>query len=260
MSAINENSCSDSDQNPGGLSFDKETRSILFEKLHNAFSLHSRLKQSQNISREVDEFIDCLECIADSIGFYRKYGVEKQQRRRERIESIANHLDGIIDQLKHLDRSAIEYVLMFVWNNPPDHIDKCPPEMQIHLANRAENTAFDIVAGKTVMDELLTYSLNIRNAAKTLPKCLGDLPSLSRYERSPFYPQLGMSIELENLFYKYKIKFTVTNTGLAADCLREIYNLAGLQIDRVVYWLKSARESERSSKNCYYLPQKAHEK
>ncbi|MBS0587934.1 MAG: hypothetical protein JSS37_08215 [Proteobacteria bacterium] len=228
--------------------FDKETRSMLFKKLHKAIVLQGNGNCSDNVELLINEIIDRIEMCACYSTLYKKWAPGTQQRRRERIESIANHLDGIIDQLNKLDTEAIKYILMSAYRNPPAYIGKYSPDQLVILANRAENTAWSIFHNDTVMNDLLAYASNFREAAKTLP--MHKLDS----------PEFGIAVELELLFRKYGIKFTVTNTGLAADCLREIYNLAGLQIDRVDYWLKRARDSEHPLKNCYSLPQKTHEK
>ncbi|TXI35671.1 MAG: hypothetical protein E6Q59_10505 [Nitrosomonas sp.] len=228
------------------LVLDTETRLLLTKKLNRAIASQDKYLSEKEIQSEVNKFIDSVELISNSIGFYRKFRIDKQQRRKERLESIANHLDGIIDQIKALDRNAIIYASMTVWKNPPPRIEKCS---SLEISNQAENTAFDIASGDSVIiKELSAYAFNVREAARTLPKCIGDKPMAANYERSLEKPELGMAVELENLFHKYRIKFTITNTGLAADCLRAIYCLSGLGIDRVDYWLKRACESPFSSR------------
>jgi len=233
---------------PDDLFFDNETRSKLYVKLHKAIVSQGNRNGSGNVESLVNKMIDQMEMCYGYYTFHEKWSPETQQRRRERIESIANHLDGIIDQLKKLDLEAINYILMSAYRNPPAYIGKYSPEELVILANRAENTAWNIFHGESVMNDLLSYAINFREAARTLPRHRLDSP------------ELGMAVELECLFHEYGVMFSVTNTGLAADCLREIYKLASLEIDRVDYWLKRARESKYSSKNRFYPPQNTHEK
>ena len=65
---------------------------------------------------------------------------------------------------------------------------------------------------------------------------------------------------LEREFFKLKIKFIASNSSLAAECLRAIYILGGLNIDRVDYWLKQARDHYDSQMNFIDMLRKRNEK
>lgn len=51
-----------------------------------------------------------LEGYANGIIQYQQIEPESQQRRRERIESLASHIEGAIEQLKQLDSAAFGFV------------------------------------------------------------------------------------------------------------------------------------------------------
>ncbi len=116
---MSDNNKSDYESGYDDLIFDSEIRSILAKKLNKAITSQNQFLSAEDIHSKVNEVIDSIELISNSIGFYRKFKIDKQHRRKERLESIANHLDGIIDQLTALDQPAIIYALTTIWSDPP---------------------------------------------------------------------------------------------------------------------------------------------
>ncbi len=53
---------------------------------------------------------------------------------------------------------------------------------------------------------------------------------------------MSTAMAVEKLFWDEGLRFTTSNNGLAAECLRAVYQLGGLNIDRVDYWLKKAQD------------------
>jgi len=237
------------------LRFGKETRVRLSEKLHKAIVQQDRLKRPNDIEFEIDVLIGCMEGFAEFIPSIKRLLPEKQQRRQERINSLASHVEGIIDQLKEIDSAALCYSI-YSGINETAKKDNLP-----NLIEYGSDFMFKVEAIKDNenLEDLAAFALGLRKAARELPK-----HSLNASGKDyPWYAQgaeLGVALGLERLFFQNKIKFIASNSSLAAECLRAIYILGGLDIDRVDYWLKQAIEHYDSSVNLHKRFQKHNEK
>lgn len=230
------------------LKFDQLTKESLLARLKKAFEKSENKHDSVGRS---ELLISILEGFSESYHVFDQFKPEPQERRRDRLISIANHLKGIVDQLRMLDGAAAEYACFLSFNEllkleKPDHVT---PDTW---------TFDDMVACASFNDSLpetlTAFENGIRAAEKALP--------LHSYNTSGKYanwysapPQLSMALALERQFWEFGLKFTITNTGLAADCLRAIYKHTEIKadpddkFDRVDYWLKQARDHKDSMFN-----------
>lgn len=237
------------------LRFDRETRIRLSQKLHKAIAQQGRLKRPDDIEFETDVLIGCMEGFAEFIPSIKQLLPEKQQRRQERINSLASHVEGIVDQLKEIDSAALCYSLYSGLNevakkdNLPDSI-KYDWDFMLEVESIKNNENLGV---------LTAFALGLRKAARELPK-----HSLNASGKDyPWYAQgaeLGTALALERLLFQNGIKFISSNSSLAAECLRAIYILGGLDIDRVDYWLKQAIDHYDSSINIHKRLQKHDDK
>lgn len=230
------------------LRFDASTKTRLKRKLSSSITLREPFSRDCDIEFEVNVIIKIMEGLAESIPAVERMKPEKHQRRQERINSLASHLDGIIEQIKALDTPALTYVLHSAG-------EEATGSDQDHslMAYYAET-----LKDSDEIRELKAFSLGLRKASKELPK-----HSLNQSGKNlPWYAlgaELGTALALEKLFFENGIKFTTSNTGLAGECLSAIYTLGGLNIDRVDYWLKQAKDHHDSMTSIMKRSQKSHE-
>lgn len=209
-----------------------------------------RKARSNAVHDDSTLFISRIENTADYLIALQELQPESQQRRRERLTSIANHLDAALDQIKQLDSAALGFA---VWRGFEElatskgESNTFPSGMkgvEIAYSFREEN-----------LNHLATAALGIRKAAE-------ELPPHSMNSSGKDYPWWSLPVELaaamsiERIFWEYQLEFTVSDSGFAADCLREVYGLSGMQIDRVSYWLKNAKEHHDSMFNVMQRLQK----
>lgn len=237
------------------LRFGKETRIRLSEKLHKAIVQQRRLKRPDDIEFETDVLIGCMEGLTEFILSIKQLQPEKQQRRQERINSLASHVEGIVDQLKEIDSAALCYSIYSGLNETAKK-DNLPNSIEYGLDFMFK---VESIKDNENLEDLAAFALGLRKAARELPK-----HSLNTSGKDyPLYAQgaeLGTTLGLERLFSQNKIKFIASNSSLAAECLRAIYILGSLDIDRVDYWLRQAIDHYDSSINFHRRSQKHNEK
>lgn len=223
------------------LRFDEATRKRLSDLFTAAYK--GRDFFPDTIEFEVEVTLGLLERYAAVIPEFQKFQPEAQKRRRDRAESLAIHLEGVIEQLKQLDDAALGFLarrgfeeVSELSGQPvefPDGIQACIEAFQWREDNIQALTAF---------------AFGVR-------KALNDLPQHPLNTSGKDYPmyavpkELFIAMSIEDLFWRQKLNFTTSDSGFAAECLRAVYQLGGLDIDRVDYWLKQARDHEDSAAN-----------
>lgn len=224
------------------LEFDSVTKEMLYKRLFSA--LKDQYTDQSSLDDTVVVIIGSMCGFAEYIVGLEKSKPERQQRRQERINSLATHMEGIIEQIKALDSPALGYAIYRGY----DEISK-----DGDIPNPFEPGLDSILQAEITQDskniEILTkFALGMRKAVRDLPKHSLNT-SGKDYSMYSQNVQLGPALALEDLFFRTGVKFTTSNSGLAAECLRAIYNLAGLDIDRVDYWLKRALDHPDSMKS-----------
>jgi hypothetical protein len=241
----------DTDGNPSRLCFDKTTRDRLAKLFSNAFK--GRDLSPDEIELEVTVTLHTLEQYASAIPLYEQIQPESQQRRRERIESLAAHLEGALEQLKSLDSAALGFI---AWR-AKDEMSKTlgtPNDFPSGL-----KAAIEAVSWREANISAITaFALGLRKSASELPQ-----HSLNTSGKEyPWYSlpkELSTAMAVERLFWENGFRFTIANSGLAAECLRAVFQLGGLHIDRVDYWLKQARDHSDSMSSFNKRMQKRNE-
>ncbi|SFF19578.1 hypothetical protein [Nitrosomonas sp. Nm166] len=229
------------------LRLDSKTRKILSRKLKEAMQATFSEELPVDYDFEVLVMVGILERTAEGILWSQEIElrIENQQRRRERVESLAIHIEGAIEQLKQIDTAALGFI---AWRG-------------FEEISKAEGVPNEFPSGmEAVMNAELWRESNISamtNFALGIRKAIAELPLLpSRNEGkdTPLYAlskELSAAVMVERLFLERGLNFTISNSGLAAECLRAVYTLAELDIDRVDYWLKKARDRYDSMTSYY---------
>jgi hypothetical protein len=221
---------------PEDLSFDDTTRDNLSKKLREAMEKTFPNRHPDDNDFEISVILGILETQANAIILYKQIEPEGQQRRRERVESLAAHIEGAIEQLKQLDSAALGFV---AWRG-------------FEEISKAEGSPNKFPSGDAATHEVFfwresnilamtNFALGVRKAASELPLHAINRPAkdLPRYALPK---ELSIAMAVERLFWEEGLEFTTSNTGLAAACLRAVYQLGGLNIDRVDYWLRGAQD------------------
>jgi hypothetical protein len=216
--------------------FDDKTRNILSEKLIEAMKKTFPDRPPEYNDFEISIILKILEGYAYGIIRYQQIEPEGQQRRRERIESLAAHIEGAIEQLKQLDSAALGFV---AWRGFEEisTAEGLPNEFPSGDAATCEVYFWR----ESNISAMSNFALGVRKAAAELPQHAmntsgKDLPWWSLPK------ELSTAMAVEKLFWDERLEFTISNNGLAAECLRAVYQLGGLNIDRVDYWLEKARD------------------
>lgn len=220
------------------LCFDKTTRDRLTKLFRDAHK--GRNLSPAEVEFEVTVILRTLEQYASAIPLYEQFQPESQQRRRERIESLAAHLEGALEQLKNLDSAALGFI---AWR-AKDEMSKTlgtPNDFPSGLKAAVEAVSWR----EANISAITAFSLGLRKSASELPQ-----HSLNTSGKDyPWYSlpkELSTAMAVERLFWENNLSFTVSNNGFAAECLRAVFQLGGLHIDRVDYWLRQARDHSDS--------------
>lgn len=225
---------------PEVLPFDDTTRDNLSEKLRKAMEKTFPNRRPEDNDFEISVILRILEGYANGITRYQQIEPESQQRRRERIESLAAHIEGAIEQLKQLDSAALGFV---AWRGF-EEISKAEGLPNVFSSGDAATHEVYFWRESNIL-AMTNFALGVRKAAAELPLHAINKPA----EDLPWYAlpkELSTAMAVEKLFWDEGLKFTTSNNGLAAECLRAVYQLGGLNIDRVDYWLKKARDHSDS--------------
>ncbi len=224
---------------PQRLRFDDLTRGRLLERLRKAI-----IKSGNNYDcdRRSELLVSIFEGFSESNISLSRYALERQDRRRERLASIASHIEAIQMQLSLLDDAAKEYTCFICFNEliraeNPNHKTPDTYNLEDMLASASLNE---------LLPQLLrAYSSGIKEAERSLPFHSNNQSG----KDLPWYkvkPQLALALALEKAFFDHRIKYSTTLTGLAAECLRAIYSHSSFEVDRVDYWLKQAKDHHDS--------------
>lgn len=178
---------------------------------------------------EAEIFIRILENFATAIPMFEKYNSPKQQKRREAIRSMGLALLKSINQFEQIDSAARGFVFWRATEEMANVTGETNP------FNNDMRTSYWIHHHKDdVIKELKAFAKGIQKAADELPEA----------EEKPI--ELRTALAIERQFSNYRLKFTTSETGFSAECLRAVLNLGGINKDRVGYWLKEARNHPES--------------
>lgn len=223
--------CVEDDNLPSdaGLKFDNDTRDTLISRY--AEELLKAHPDAFDPRSEGAIFAGVLEGYAD---YARRFIVaekpEKQQRRRERVEAFANAIDRLLDAAAAMDDPALGYAL---WRG-----------LQEYDPNQAEGregvtsifAAFEIQ--RFEIPELAKFALGVR-------KAIADLPPIDTWRSSPEI----IAKWIEDCLGRAGIPCSMSDTGLAAQALSSVLELAGAPADSCKYWLQKAMKSPDSWAN-----------
>jgi hypothetical protein len=178
---------------------------------------------------ETNVFIARLQDFGSAIPELLKFYPPKQQKRRESIKSIGSALLRGIDQFEKLDSGARGYLF---WRGIEE---LCKATGEPNPFPEGMRTSLHVHAYK---DEAI---IGLRAFAEGVLMAEKELP-----EKQDKPVELMMALWIEGLFWENGLSFTISKTGFAAECLRAVLALGGIDKDSVDYWLDEARKHPES--------------
>jgi hypothetical protein len=188
-------------------------------------------------------FIEQLRDCGESIAEFEQLNPPKQQKRRETIKSLGSAILRCVKQFEALDSGAKG----FVFFQGMQEISKVTGESN-PFPDDIRTNFFVHAHMDEVSERLIAFANGVIKAGAELPE--DPAPSI----------ELRMALWLEDIFFKYGFEFTTSQTSFAAECLRAMLSLGGINKDRVDYWLSEARKHPDSMKQFKERLQKTNEK
>ena len=188
---------------------------------------------------EDELFVNIIESFSDAILDLLVIEPPEQKVRQRAIDSFVNGVEKIDAALAEMDSSAIGWLYATV-------VDKLSSEgVQVSAGDnnivsmRQHAMRAQVEAGE-MRHELRKLALGVVAAAREAQA------SLPKYERNENDARLRTAKALERQIIDHGIAFVVTETGFPAQCLRSMFELAGLETEKVSYWLKKVADDPDS--------------
>lgn len=187
-------------------------------------------------------FADIIEGYAGSIPDYLEITPPIQKDRERAIDSFIVGIEKIDSALADMDSAALGWLYA-------NMVDKFATEgIQIscddgEIASMRNHPHQAMVEAGELRGRLRRIA---SSAAEAAANARDTLPKSERVENDP---RFKMAQYLERQIIEEGIAFSTNETGFAAQCLRAIYELGGLEVEKVGSWLKKAADAPDSFTN-----------
>lgn len=216
----------------------KFERRLMADQRERWIGLYVAEAMANNLSNDyggVDEkasfFIELMADHAFQMPVSEALSAPDQKDRKRSIESAAVAFEKFADSLNKLDSAALgwlfavledkaESVGLTIRTKGPDVPSLTQSPIRAMVEAGEARLAFDEIARE--------IGPAMRQAAQTLPLI----------DRNEGDPRLHAAFVLERWLVNDGLRFEITETGFAAECLRTMFELAEYDTDRVSYWLK----------------------
>lgn len=184
-------------------------------------------------------FVGTIESFADAILDLLIVEPPDQKARLRAIDSFINGVEKIDSALAEMDSSALGWLYAAA-------VDKLSGEgVQVstgdnNIVSMRRHPLRAMVEAGEMRHELRKLALGVVSAAREART------SLPKYERNENDARLRTAKALERQIIDHGIDFVVTETGFPAQCLRSMFELAGLETEKVGYWLKKVADDPDS--------------
>lgn len=184
-------------------------------------------------------FVDVLESWGDSIQEFSGRRPDNQKERVLALNSINVAFFKLDEALSKLDSGALGYWYAHIADATEEAMrDSSISESAfVSMVNQPTRA---IVEGGEMRQALRTlisaWVKSTELAASTLPK----------HNHQQNDDRLQTARGLERMVIEHQIPFTTSETGFPALCLRAVFDLGGLEVEKVSYWLKKAADDPDS--------------
>jgi hypothetical protein len=224
------------DHGDGVITYDLEFTNDQREKLEAEFK---KVASGFDVDDLADTFVSTIERYAKTALEFDARPLERQKQRERDIESVSVALRRLNEALSRLDSAALGHW----YGHVVDALAKAgfeasPSDNQ--MVSMLNNPLRAMVEGGEMRAQMSAMLDVITEATTKSGSCL------PKHDHAENDGRLKTALALERLILENRIAFEATETGFAAVCLRAIFDLAGIDVDRVSYWLKKAAEHPES--------------
>lgn len=195
--------------------------------------------EQDGVEFEAGVFVKTIEDWGAAIDVFRDNMPEEQKARKRSMESINVALLKLDQALAELDTDALGYW----YGHVVDAVAKSG--LQLSAADNRLVSMLNHPVRATVEGLELRRDLRaIINASVTATTAAAD--RLPKFDRVRYDPRYTTAVALERFIIEHSIAFDSTENGFAAICLRAMLDLAGVEYEKISYWLKKAEDNEDS--------------
>lgn len=197
------------------------------------------IRNVDDVEFEASVFVRIIEGWADAIDDFDKLTPETQKDRKRTLNSISLSIMKLDQALSELDSEALGY-----WYG--------------HVVDALAISGIQLSEADNRMSSMLNHPLRAvvegGELRKDLRAVIGVIvkatesasEGLPKHNHAEHDPRLKTAKALEQLIIDHGIPFDSTETGFAAISLRAMFDLAGLDIEKVSYWLKKVEDDPDS--------------
>ena len=224
------------DHGDGRITYERHFTEAQAKKLEEAYIANRPPVEGFYLPGWADEasvFVRIIEGWAASIELFKAIAPPDQKARTRSLNSVANALTKLDQALAMLDSGALGYLYANVAEalaTAGFHSD----EADNRLVSLMENPALAVAEAGEGRKILRTVIAEVVEATNSASK---DLPTFDHIENDP---RLGVVRQLERLMREHQLPFEANETGFAAQCVREMFDLADVEVEKVGYWIKKA--------------------
>lgn len=184
-------------------------------------------------------FVGILESWARSIPDYLKIAPPSHKERQRSIDSFIKGIEKIDTALAGLDSAALGWLYAKAADKLSEEGIRISPDDGEIVSMKNHPIQAQVEAGELRNE--------FRRLAKSLVEAATDArETLPQSERIENDPRMTMAKALERQIIENGIDFSITESGFPAQCLRAVFELGGLEIEKVGYWLKKAADDPDS--------------
>jgi hypothetical protein len=193
----------------------------------------------KRLRSDADVFVRILQGWADGIEHSQNLVPDNQKSRERVFDSLGNAFAKLDQSLSELDSEALGYWYAHV----VDALAKSGIQLSSadnQLTSMLDHPLRAVVEGGELRKDLRQMIKLIVQSTITAKE------SLPKYDRVENDIRLRKAKALERLVIEHGLPFDTSETGYPAACLRAIFDLAGLEVEKVSYWLKKAEDDPDS--------------
>ncbi len=199
----------------------------------------ARPNYDERIGVEARVFVGVLESWGDSIQLFSERKPEPQKDRTRSMQKINIGLMKIDEALAELDSGALGYWYAHI----ADATARSGYQLSesdssiVSMVNEPLRAIVESGEFRQTLRQLVTAWVEATTqASETLPK----------FDHHEHDDRLTRAKALERLVIEHQIPFETSETGFPAQCLRAVFDLGGLEVEKVSYWLKKVADDPDS--------------
>lgn len=184
-------------------------------------------------------FVGILESWGDSIQLFAERKPDKQKERERSIEKINVALLKLDEALSELDSGALGFWYAHIVDATAKsgHQLSATDSALVSMLNEPVRAIVEAGEFRQTLRHLIgAWVDSTKTAASILPK----------HDHQQHDQRFQMARGLERMVIEHQIPFDIAERGFPALCLRAVFDLGGLDVEKVSYWLKKAAEDPDS--------------